>query len=269
MPRYRVRPQNDDATIDLADLEAEDWTTALGDVLAQLGVGADAVPTVVCEISPDGGVDVRGEGMGSPVRLVPIDEEELPSIDITQDVLAARAVAQDLPTDPAPAGVTDEGQALAAARLQRLDALLGDIDPTGDHAAAEVLRAVLQIVPAESGAVLVHDRRVGVLRFAAAQGPRSAGLFGVEIPADAGIAGFVHRTGQALRVRETALHAAHYDAVDQTTGYRTRAILAVPVSGGPGAPPAAVLELLNPFGGGGFADWHQHAALRAAQRLGR
>lgn len=266
MPRYRVRPQPD-ATIELPVLEAEDWTRALGDVLEQLGIGADAVPSVVCEITPEGDLDIHGVGLAGGVRIEPLDEEELPSIDITQDVQAARSEAPSSPVEPAAAPVTSGGAATGGARLHRLDALLAAVDAGGEHAAAEVLRALLQIVPAESGAVLLHDRTHGVLRFVAAQGPRSAGLYGVEIPAGVGIAGFVHRTGQGLRVHETAGHPAHYDAVDRTTGYRTRGILAVPISGGPSAVPRGVLELLNPFGGGAFVDWHLHAAVRAAAAL--
>lgn len=261
MARFKVNPQNIDASFSLEALEAEDWTAALGEVLGQLGLGADAVPEVVCTIRSDGGVAVEAGGEG--LLLLPMDEvDELPSIDITP-VLAARSV----PVSEEAVPLITASLGLAAHEgLQALDAALAGVG-SGEQAAGEALDALLHVVPAEAGAVLWHVPSGSVLRFVAARGPRSTGLVGVELPDGAGIAGLVQRSGVALRVHDAGVHPSHYDAVDRTTGYRTRAIIAVPI-GAPGQAPLGVLELLNPVGGAAFTAWHVQAANRIAARLG-
>jgi GAF domain-containing protein len=261
MARFRVDPQAADATFSLEALEAEDWTAALGDVLDQLGLGSEAVHEVVCTIRGDGGVSVAAGG--ADLLLVPLDEvDELPSIDITP-VLAARSVP---PREAAVPLITAELGRAAHAGLHALDTALGGVR-SGAQDSGAALEALLGVVPAESAAVLWHAPEASVLRFVAARGPRAAGLLGVELPDGAGIAGLVQRSAVALRVHDAGVHPSHYDAVDRTTGYRTRAIIAVPI-GPPGGTPLGVLELLNPVGGVAFAAWHVQAANRVAARLG-
>lgn len=261
MARFRVDPHAPQSTFSLESLDAEDWTAALGEVLDQLGMGAAAVPEVVCTIRGDGGVRIEAAGEG--LLLMPLDEpDELPSIDLTP-VLGPGVVSID--DAPVPLLSAELGRA-SHVGLQALDAALVGVAAGPQHAPA-ALDALLRVVPAESGAVLWHAPRSAVLRFVAARGPRAAGLTGVELPQDAGIAGLVLRSGAALRVHDAGAHPAHDDAVDRTTGYRTRAVIAVPI-GSPGAPPLGVLELLNPFGGASFTTWHVQAAGRVAARLG-
>jgi hypothetical protein len=260
MARFRVDPQADGGRFSLDQLEAEDWTAALGDVLAELGLGADAVPEVVCTIQPDGGVDVQAGGAG--LLLLPLDEPDaLPSIDITPVLAAPPQPVTEVPVSL----VTAELGRAAHDGLRALDAALAGVE-AGEPATGAALDALLSVVPAESGAVLWHVPAHGVLRFVAARGPRAAGLTGVELPDAAGIAGLVRRSGAALRIHDAGAHPAHYDAVDRTTGYRTRAIVAVPI-GRPGEPPRGVLELLNPVGESTFSAWHLQAANRVAARL--
>jgi hypothetical protein len=143
--------------------------------------------------------------------------------------------------------------------LAHLESLLLGVDPTrGDQGYLEALMAV---VPAESGAVL---RQAGAqLEFTAARGPRAAGLMGTRFPAREGIAGICLSSQTTLVIRHARSHPLHLRTMDQRTGYRTRSLLASPIPGG------GVLELLNPFGLGGFQTWHEAAAERVAQVLSR
>ncbi|MEZ4227148.1 MAG: sigma-54-dependent Fis family transcriptional regulator [Polyangiaceae bacterium] len=68
-------------------------------------------------------------------------------------------------------------------------------------------------------------------------------------PLDAGIAGYVARTGKAVRV-DDALHDPRFDpSADRVTGYTTRSMLVVPIREHDVAPLRGVVQLLNKRGG--------------------
>jgi len=73
-----------------------------------------------------------------------------------------------------------------------------------------------------------------------------AKLVGTHIPVDQGIAGFAHTFGVAVIVEDARRDARHYKAVDRSTGYRTEAVLAVPIKA-PGGASMGCMELLNPL----------------------
>lgn len=124
---------------------------------------------------------------------------------------------------------------------------------------------LLRVVPAESASVLILDPSRTRLSFAAVRGPRSEDLRGTTIPADAGIAGLVVRSGVFLLVRDVANEPKHFQAVDRTLGYRTRQIMASPLRNPTGI--QGVLEVLNPFGEVSFAEWHEDAARAVSTEL--
>jgi len=136
---------------------------------------------------------------------------------------------------------------------------------TAEDAAGAALDVLMEYVPAESAAVLLADRRTRDLRFVAARGPRSRGLAGLPVPSGRGIAGLTVRAGIALTVREVPADPRHYSEVDRRTGYRTAAIVSVPIRGPRGA--IGCLQLLNPFADTAFQTWHQAAAFVVAERL--
>jgi PAS domain S-box-containing protein len=97
---------------------------------------------------------------------------------------------------------------------------------------AVVLRTVIEeissLLGAEGVSVLLIENR-DELVFAATNS-RSADLLGQRMPAGAGIAGEVIRTGQSVRVHDSASQARIYRDIDQAIGFRTESLLAVPLN---------------------------------------
>jgi GAF domain-containing protein len=141
-----------------------------------------------------------------------------------------------------------------------------DLDASADVRAAceRALDAALRAVPAESGAVLLVERRY--LRFVAARGPHAPTLIGVRLPSSSGVAGYVLQTQRSLAVGDAARHPRHDGSLDALTGYRTRQILAVPLDGG--GLVHGVLELMNPPEGQRFGPEERRRVEEVARVLG-
>jgi transcriptional regulator with GAF, ATPase, and Fis domain len=77
-------------------------------------------------------------------------------------------------------------------------------------------------------------------------------LIGVRIPADAGLAGAVLRTGQAEKVDVAQSDDRFYSGVDRKTGVTTTSLLAAPLLAS--NTPLGVIEAVNPRGRRFFAD---------------
>ena len=131
-----------------------------------------------------------------------------------------------------------------------------------EAASDQALTVLRQVVAAEGGAVMVL--RDGGLHFIATQGPQSGQLRGTTIPRDAGFAGFVVHQGTPLLVPNASADIRHYNETDQRTGYRTRAVLAVPIRDGRNVIHGC-LQLVNPPTR--FLSWHMEAASSVAVAL--
>jgi diguanylate cyclase (GGDEF)-like protein len=114
----------------------------------------------------------------------------------------------------------------------------------------EILRRANGFVPSAAGSILLddpsnkrEDRRQNVLTFIAAFGETAESLVGQSIPADRGIAGRVYLTGQAYSTSYAPDDRFFYGAVDESTQYRTEALIAIPVR--IEAEVCGVLELIN------------------------
>ena len=121
----------------------------------------------------------------------------------------------------------------------------------------QILEKAAELVPSESGAILLDDpleraRAEGApaLYFVALFGPASSKLIGKSIPSDEGVAGHVYRTGTAHLSVETERDATFAPEVDRSTGYRTRSIIAAPILIGSAV--CGTIELLNREGGGPY-----------------
>ena len=77
-------------------------------------------------------------------------------------------------------------------------------------------------------------------------------LMGVRIPADAGLAGAVLRSGQAEKVDAARSDCRFYPGVDRETGVTTTSLLAAPLTTGDAR--LGVIEAVNPRGGAPFGD---------------
>jgi PAS domain S-box-containing protein len=97
---------------------------------------------------------------------------------------------------------------------------------------AVVLRRVIEEISSLLGAegvsvLLIEDRNELVF---AATDSHNAELIGQRMPIGAGIAGEVIRTGQSARVNDSAGQTRIYRDIDQSIGFRTESLLAVPLN---------------------------------------
>ncbi len=259
MPVFRI----EGAGVPTTELVSDNWMGALGDTLQKLAV--DNLNAVECDVRSDGDIEVR-----TPFGTFVIHERLVGG----GEVRAVRPPLHDLPEaslldapDPAEAAAWRTREESSDQLLLAIDARAAAIGSaeTAEAACALALDLLLEFIPAESGAVLLADSRTTDLRFVAARGPRARGLAGTPVPSGRGIAGLTVRTGVALTVREAAQDPRHYGEVDQRTGYRTHAILSVPIRAARTS--LGCLQLLNPFGNTGFVPWHQTAVQVVAARL--
>lgn len=96
----------------------------------------------------------------------------------------------------------------------------------------QTLHAAIETVNASAGSILLHDPEKDRLVFRYVVGASSeitTQLTGREMPVDQGIAGTVFRSGQGLITADVAHEARHYSQIDQTTQYRTRSLITVPL----------------------------------------
>jgi adenylate cyclase len=89
----------------------------------------------------------------------------------------------------------------------------------------------------------------------------------IRISASTGIAGHVYRTGEGVNVRDAYESPLFNRAVDQRTGYRTRSVLAVPITDRDERP-FAVMSLLNKKGADAFDTRDEEAIESLASSIG-
>ena len=119
---------------------------------------------------------------------------------------------------------------------------------------SKTLHEGLEYIRAEIGAeaasfFYLHEER-DVLKCEACIGPTD--ITGLEIPADAGIVGAVTQSDEMRYVRDTSSDADFTGAVDAKTGFETRSMICVPVSGN--GKSYGALQLINRLDGSFFSD---------------
>ena len=118
----------------------------------------------------------------------------------------------------------------------------------------QILEKAAELVPSESGAILLDDpltkngdRGANDLIFVAVFGPAAGTLVGKSLPASEGVAGHVYRTGTAHLAVETVEDEAFAPRIDEETGYTTKSIVAAPIQ--IGTTVCGAIELLNRLDG--------------------
>ena len=109
--------------------------------------------------------------------------------------------------------------------LLALSSLLGtavDVDPL----MARIVDLVSRAMDADRATLFLVDRARQELYSKAAHLPE---LDQIRLPIGRGIAGHVAETAQAVRVPSAHEDARFFEAIDETTGYKTASLLAVPV----------------------------------------
>jgi len=132
------------------------------------------------------------------------------------------------------------------------------------EAAAAALSLLGRFVPAESACVLGAGLNDTALRFLAVTGPAAEQVRHLTVPFRTGIAGFCHETGADLMITDASVDPRHHSGVDESSGYRTRGVVAVALRDQDGDIHGC-LELLNPPHA--FAPWHLDAATSVAKAL--
>jgi hypothetical protein len=277
-------------------VEGEDWMQVAIEVLRRVAPAAARCPSLSCEVLAVGGVAVRELHSGVSLLLSPRNgpadwirsrlastehpillNEDRPYVFVGGPPLEAVVGITGTAPPPGAAERAAVAEVLAvinpACPPADLDARLGDAierlvgAQTQEEAGQRALQILREFVPAESGAVITGGPKDDLLRFLALRGPRAEALRrrGLKLPRTQGIAGFVFSTGASLMLRDVGEDTRHHRAADQASGYRTRAVLAVPVQVSDGLPRWGVLELLN--APGGFHSWHVECASVVASVL--
>lgn len=132
----------------------------------------------------------------------------------------------------------------AAGLEASIASVAGQIDAA--HSSFEAWRLALEgacrLLGAESGAALSVEED-GALRFLFAVGPRAHEVLGRRLPPSCGIAGFCTQRSVGLLITEPRRDPRFFSRMDQTSGYTTTSVLAVPVAAEDGV--LGCLELLN------------------------
>jgi Nif-specific regulatory protein len=112
-----------------------------------------------------------------------------------------------------------------------------------DALLATTCERVAEALSAERSTIWLVDAERGDLVSRVAILPElSAGL---RLPLERGIAGWVARTGEAVRIADASKDERFDPSVDKTTGYTTRSILAVPIREEGYGPVRGVVQVLN------------------------
>lgn len=224
---------------------APNWIAALGVGLEGLGQ-ASSIQRLACELLPNGTVIARDIATGTGFVIQPVLDDD------------------DIVIDEFPTIAEEDLQELTSERT----AERSRFEPIGQaetplSASQVALLLAKDLVPAESGAVLLEDK--GWLRFIAVAGPHARRLNGVRLPQGSGVAGFAMKNRRTLVVTDAHEDPRHCGEIDALTGYVTRDIAVVPLVDGDQC--LGVIELLNLPEGRRFATAEVEALQAVAKAL--
>jgi signal transduction histidine kinase len=116
----------------------------------------------------------------------------------------------------------------------------------------EIVCSAVRVLKASDGSVLLWDEATNELVFAVSEGGFGEALEGRRMPADKGIAGWVLTHRQPDIVHEVRSDERFYRAIDESLGYHTSSLVAVPmITKGQSI---GVLEVLNKESGERFDE---------------
>ena len=116
----------------------------------------------------------------------------------------------------------------------------------------QTLRMTQRTLQSQASSLLLIDHGKGELYFQVAEGRAGNSLKQVRLNLESGIAGWVARNAKPLIVNDVSQDTRFNKNVDETTGFVTRSILAVPLV--QGREIIGVLEVLNKISADGFTD---------------
>lgn len=150
--------------------------------------------------------------------------------------------------------------------LEGLAAEVGDAcDPDSlchdPQAMRHILARAVTLVPSEAASLLLVDPAGRELVFRASRAMRPGVIDGLRLPSDRGIAGWVARRRQAVRLDDAGTDPRHFTGVEQQTGLVPRTMICVPMVSKEVL--RGVIQIINKVDGSRFTE----AELRLAQTL--
>jgi GAF domain-containing protein len=125
-----------------------------------------------------------------------------------------------------------------------------------------IIESVATLLEAETSSLLMLDEETNELTFEVATGESGESVRELRVPADQGIAGWVLSHNETLRVADVAGDERFYGQIDQSSGFVTRSMLAVPLT--IRDRPIGVIEAINKQGNGGFTERDEELAVAFA-----
>ena len=122
--------------------------------------------------------------------------------------------------------------------------------PAGEAVLRSIVEATVALFGAEAASLALHDPSSDRLVFVVAAGGQGAGVLGLAIGPDQGVAGYVFTTGQPLALSDVERDARFGRDAAERTGYVPRSLVAVPLLDDEGT--IGVLEVLDKRGDAGF-----------------
>jgi NtrC-family two-component system sensor histidine kinase KinB len=116
-----------------------------------------------------------------------------------------------------------------------------------DGVLRSLMAQVREYFQVEATSVALLDEEAGELVFRVAVGEAAEEITGLRMSFDLGVVGWVARSGEPLLVPEARADGRFYAGVDESTGFETRVILAVPIKAQDRT--IGVIEVLNPTDG--------------------
>ncbi|MDP2310206.1 MAG: GAF domain-containing protein [Pseudomonadota bacterium] len=189
-------------------------------------------------MNPDGSVEVHEPLANVRLRVTPTGVSPTP--------------IPEMPWSSALLGDPDVGAAPARAPAPLEDRVVALFERCADISAASDVRdactvalgIVQEFVSANAGAVLMTTPDGSHLEFIAAFGPQAQKVVNSTLPVNHGIAGFIRDFPVGVIINDVHRDVRFGAAVDRSSGYETRSLLAVPIRAVDG-PTHGCLELLN------------------------
>jgi len=137
----------------------------------------------------------------------------------------------------------------------------------------KILATVAATVRSEAASLLLWDANGRALIFTASRTLEAGLIDGMRLPCDQGIAGWVARHRQALRLEDAASDPRYYAGFEERTGFIPRSMLCVPILSKNTL--LGVIQVMNKLGGGSFDETElnlaqllaDHAAIAIANAL--
>ena len=94
----------------------------------------------------------------------------------------------------------------------------------------EIMESATDLLDAETSSLMLLDETTNELAFEVATGESGENLREMRVPADRGIAGWVMQRGETAVVDDVATDPRFYGQIDQSSGFKTRSMLAIPLT---------------------------------------